>query len=422
MQCRPELAPGFSPTDASQTLARLAAKLLEENCGSIESLEQVAEHLGCTDRHLRRIFNEEYHVSPVEYLQTCRLLLAKNLLTDTNLSITNVAMASGFGSLRRFNDLFKKQYRLAPTALRRQKSKTSEQIGQDVTLTLSYRPPYEWDKLLFFLSVRAVPGSELVSGGAYYRTVRLASKGKKEVYGWIKVENVAEENALNVTVSASLLQVLPKVLSRVKHLFDLNCDPNVIYERLRFMDEVKPGICVLGTRLPGCFDPFEMAVRAVLGQQITVKAASTLAGRLNQAYGTPVQTGVPGLTHLFVTAQELSDVGSTIVDKLRTLGIVFTRANTIFTLAQALAEGAIVLDTGADPQKTMQQLMELPGIGAWTAGYIVMRTLGWTDVFLETDHGIQKVMAPRSRREILDLAESWRPWRSYATVNLWNSI
>lgn len=418
--CRPELAPGAAPVDASSRLAYLAAKQLEENCGSIESLGELAAALGCTDRHLRRVFRREYRVSPVEYLQTCRLLLAKSLLTDTGLPVLEVAMAAGFGSLRRFNDLFQKRYRMSPTALRRLAPGSEEQIGQDVTLTLGYRPPYGWEALLAFLAPRAIPGVEAVRDGAYYRTARLFKRDGTEVCGWIRVENMSGKDALGLTVSASLLAVLPQVLARVKHLFDLNCDPDRVVETLRAMDEIRPGLCAPGTRVPGCFDSFEMSVRAILGQQITVKAAATLAGRLAQSVGRPVLTGVDGLTHVFPTAREFCGLGEPVSDKLGPLGVTSARSDAIFALAKKLENHEIRLIPGADPERAMEQLTQIPGIGAWTAEYIAMRALGWTDAFPETDCAIKKALAPRTRKEIRDLAGKWRPWRSYAAMNLWN--
>lgn len=418
----PKTAPGCAPVDASRRLAVLAAKRLEEYCGSIESLEELAASLGCTARHLRRVFREEYRVSPVQYLQTCRLLLAKSLLTDTGLSVLEVAMASGFGSLRRFNDLFRARYHLSPTSLRRQTGQADRPEGQNISLMLGYRPPYDWERLLAFLAPRAIPGVEIVRDSAYYRTVRLVRRDGTNVCGWIRAENVSAQNALRVTVSAPLLAVLPQVLARVRELFDLNCDPNRINETLQAMETLKPGLCVPGVRVPGCFDPFEMAVRTILGQQITVKGATTLAGRVARELGTPVRTEVEGLTHVFPTARDICGLEEPVSGRLGAMGIIAARANTISTLAGKLADGSIRLSVGADPEQTAAQLMELPGIGAWTAGYMAMRASGWTDAFLETDHGIKKALAPRKAGEIRELAERWRPWRSYAMMNLWNSL
>ena len=414
--CRPELAPGTSVTDASSSLARRAARLLEENCGGGAGLEELAGRLGCTGRHLRRVFAAEYNVSPMQYLQTCRLLLAKNLLTETRLPILEVAMASGFGSLRRFNSLFKKQYRLSPTSLRRQAAGGGG--AGEITLALGYRPPYLWERMLEFLGGRVIPGVEAVRDGEYWRTVRLADGAGKVTYGWIRVGNAPDRNVLTVTASASLISVLPRVLARVRRLFDLSCDPAAVYEALSGMNDVRPGLCVPGTRLPGCFDPFEMAVRAVLGQQ---KAARTLAARLVAAYGTPVETGVGGLTHVFPSPADIIASEGEISGHLGPLGIISARARTILALAHSFEEGGIDFELCADPEAEMKKLMSIPGIGSWTAKYIAMRTMEWPDAFLETDAGIKKALAPRPVREMLAISEAWRPWRSYATINLWNS-
>lgn len=419
--CRPEIAPGHAPVDAAASLAQRAARLLEDGCGNERGIEELADRLGCSDRHLRRVFAQEYDVSPIRYLQTCRLLLAKSLLTDTRLPVIDVAMAAGFGSLRRFNALFRKQYRLAPTALRRQAAGSGGEDG-GVTLTLGYRPPYQWQKMLDFLALRAVPGVETVTDGEYARTVHFVTEAQQHLYGWVRIGHRPQENALSVTVDAALLPVLSRVLARVRHLFDLYCDPGAVHETLASMNDIRPGLCVPGTRLPGCFDPFEMTVRAVLGQQITVKAAGTLAVRLVQAYGVPVRTGVDGLTHVFPSPAAIVALDGPIGDRLGPLGVTGARAGTILALAHAFVRGDIDFSHGARPEAEIRKLMALPGIGAWTAQYIAMRAMGWPDAFLHTDHGVKKALAPRSPKEILALADAWRPWRSYANINLWNSL
>jgi len=419
--CRPELAPGSSISDATTNLAHRAARMLEEHCQSGQSLNELASLLGCTDRHLRRVFTAEYNVPPVQYLQTCRLLLAKNLLTDTNLSILDVAMAAGFGSLRRFNDLFKKHYNLAPTALRKKMSE-KKQTGSGITLALGYRPPYHWDKMLQFLAGRAIKGVEIVKSNEYMRTVRLENAVGKKLCGWVVVGHNDKKNTLNVTVCESLLPVLPQVLARIKHLFDLYCDPCAVYEKLHAMNDIHPGFCVLGTRVPGCFDAFEMAVRAVLGQQITVKAASTLAARIVNSYGTPIQTGIEGLTHVFPTPEKVAAMGENITDNFGVLGVISTRSNTIYKLAQAFIQGEIVFSLCAQPEEEMKKLMKIKGVGSWTAQYIAMRSMEWPDSFLEKDAGVKKALQPYTSSEILEMSEAWRPWRSYATVNLWNTL
>ncbi|QWV92358.1 helix-turn-helix domain-containing protein [Geomonas oryzisoli] len=419
--CRPERAPGTAPVDASVALVHRAKVLLEENCGSGLSLDQIADHLGCTGRHMRRVFSAAYHVTPVQYLQTCRLLLAKNLLTDTDLSVIDVAMAAGFGSLRRFNDLFKSQYRLAPTALRRQSS-SAKSRDNAIVLALGYRPPYQWRQMLDFLAQRAIPGVETIIDGAYLRTVHLVGSEQQHVYGWVRVGHRPENNVLTVTVDSSLLPVLTQLLARIRHLFDLFCDPHAVYEVLGAMNAIRPDLCTLGTRLPGCFDPFEMAVRAVLGQQITVKAARTLAARLVATHGAPVATGIAGLTHAFPSPQHVITLDGPIDGHLGPLGITGARARTILELARAMAREEIDFTFGAEPEREMKKLLAIAGIGPWTAQYIAMRGMGWPDAFPETDFGVKKALAPRSAKEISALAETWRPWRSYATVNLWNSL
>jgi AraC family transcriptional regulator of adaptative response / DNA-3-methyladenine glycosylase II len=419
--CRPEIAPGKSITDASEDLAYRAVRKLEECCGGDENLDTIAGKLGYTARHLRCVFMEAYHVPPVRYLQTCRLLLAKSLLTDTALPVLEVAMASGFGSLRRFNDLFKKHYKLPPTALRKRIS-GRKKPDSGVTLALGYRPPYRWEPMLNFLAGRAISGVEAVREGAYLRAVRFTTAKETPLYGWLRVGNNPVKNTLSVTVSENLLPVLPRVLARVKRLFDLHCDPDAVYEKLAAMNDIRPGLCVLGTRLPGCFDAFEMAVRAVLGQQITVRAAGTLAARIVNTYGAPVQTGADGLTRVFPSPEDILALGSSIKDRLGELGVISARSETIYELARVFSRKEVDFDYCLKPEEEIKKLMAIRGIGNWTAHYIAMRTMGWTDAFLETDAGIKKALQPYTSKELLQLAESWRPWRGYAAVNIWNTL
>ncbi|MGF6907277.1 AlkA N-terminal domain-containing protein [Fusobacterium sp. PH5-44] len=422
--CRPELAPGTSIMDAQNVLAQKAMRLLEDNCGSGDSLEELSRQLGCTSRHLRRVFMDEYGVSPVEYLQTCRLLLAKRLLTDTDLSILDTAMSSGFGSLRRFNDLFKKQYGLIPTELRKKsKSKNdNSEKNSSITIELSYRPPYQWDKILDFLSYRAITGVEIIKNNKYMRTVHLIDRHGKAVYGWISVGDNPSKNALTVTISLSLLTVLSQVISRVKNLFDLYCEPYEIQEVLKSMNEIKPNLFVLGVRLPGSFDMFEMAVRAILGQQITVKAAGTLATRIVNTYGKSIDTEIDGLTHVFPSPHDIIAINGNIADSLGPLGIIRSRANIILELSRIIVNGEIDFSISANPDVEIKKLLKIKGIGPWTAHYIAMRSMKWTDGFLISDYGVKKALEEYSPNEIIALGESWKPWGSYATVSLWNSL
>lgn len=407
--------------DSTPTLAVRAARMLEECCGNELTIEEIAFRLGCTDRHLRRAFLKEFGVSPVNYLQTCKLQLAKTLLADTNLPVVEISHAAGFGSLRRFNDLFKKHYSLAPTALRGQ---VRPEPGRDgnVTLSLPYRPPYRWDALFRFLVTRVISGVEAVHDNEYRRTVRLAQNDGKEFLGCIRVGDNSAAKALTVAVDSSLLPVLPRVLGRVRHMFDLACYPEQVHASLASMNAIRPGLSIPGTRIPGCFDPFEMAVRAVLAQQITVKGARTLAARLVERLGVPLETGIEGLTRVFPSSREIAMLGGRIGDRLGPLGIIGARARTILELARRHASGEIELTPCVEPEREIEKLLRIPGIGPWTAHYIAMRAMGWTDAFLDTDYGVKKALEPRAGKELLALAESWRPWRSYATVSLWNSL
>jgi AraC family transcriptional regulator of adaptative response / DNA-3-methyladenine glycosylase II len=419
--CRPETAPGRSSADASPGLAERAARLFEESLGSDAGIGEIAGRLGCTDRHLRRVFADAYRVTPAQYVRTCRLLLAKGLLTDTRLPVLEVAMASGFGSLRRFNFLFKERYRLTPSALRKGAAGGGDRDG-GFTLSLGYRPPYRWDDMLRFLGGRAIEGVEAVRDGEYLRTARLVSAGNVEARGWIRVGDDPKVNALSVTMSESLLPSLPQVIARVKRLFDLNCDPGAVYERISSMNDIRPGLCVPGIRLPGCFDPFEASIRAVIGQQITVKAAGTLAARVAGEFGAPFRTGVSGLTRVFPFPEEMSGPGDSVRERLGRLGVFSSRSAAIVGLARAFGEGTIDFGACARPEEEMLKLTALPGIGKWTAQYIAMRSMGYTDAFPETDAGVRKSLHPRSPAEMLRMAERWRPWRGYATVSLWNSL
>jgi AraC family transcriptional regulator of adaptative response / DNA-3-methyladenine glycosylase II len=424
LKCRPELAPGVALADVGAQTAHRAALIIEQDFLSEGNLAQLAHDLGITDRHLRRVFEQEFGVSPVQYIQTRKLLLAKSLLTDTNLPITQVAFAAGFGSVRRFNDVFKRRYRMAPSYFKKA-NQVLPQKADGVTLLISYRPPYDWDSILAFLGARTIAGVECVTDGCYRRIVRV--QGDTHHFGWIEVSNNAEKNALALTVSPGLLAVLPLVLARVRALFDTNCDPIRIYDKLQSMNELKPNTCVPGTRLPGAFDSFEMAVRAILGQQVTVKAARTLAKRLAQTFGTPTETPFPELTHAFPLPSDILALKSAsptkdVADHLGPLGITGARCRSIAALATVLDSGFIRLDNTADPALQMERLLELPGFGPWTVQYVAMRALGYPDAFPHTDYGVKKALEPRTAKEMLALSEAWRPWRSYATINLWNSL
>jgi len=412
-RCRPELAPGSSPMEVSSQLARTTAYRISQDFLADHSLAELADNLGITDRQMRRVFHDEFGVSPVEFWQTQRLLLAKQLLTDSSMPVTSVALASGFQSLRRFNALFKERYRMPPTELRKSRKKEIAEDLSGFSLRLSYRPPLDWDRLLAFLSQRAIPHVESVQEGSYFRTVHVERKGLT-FSGYIQVRNEAGKNMLSVRLSETLLPVCAVVLERVKRLFDLHADPAAIDLALGPLAAKRRGL-----RLPGSFDGFEMAVRAILGQQISVAGARTLAGRLALRFGTPLGTPVPSLIHLFPSPQRMANATA---DEIGKLGITKQRARTLIALAQAVGTGGLLLEPGRRIEETLAQLRKIPGIGEWTAQYIAMRALSWPDAFPHTDLGIRRALGENNPQKVLALADKWRPWRAYAVLHLWASL
>jgi len=441
LRCRPELAPGNAPVDEAHRIAHLVAQRIDEGMvapsrrsgpapakreGQAPSqrssqgqappagLEQIAAQFGWSSRQIRRIVQRELGVSPIELVLTRRLLLAKQLLTETALPITEVAFASGFSSLRRFNDAFLGRYGMAPTRFR----KSADDVGgaaapgDTLTLQLTYRPPFDWPGLLRFLEARTLTGVERVVDGAYLRTVELGDRR-----GWIHVRHRPERRALQVELTHSLTPVLPALLGRLRHLFDLNARPDVIAAHLA-SDPLLAGAVARGAglRVPGAFDGFELAVRAILGQQITVKAATTLAGRFAAALGASVETPHAGLDRLCPSPRRIA---ATTVDEIASLGIIQSRARSIIALAREIASGRLTLAAGAEPERTMAQLVDLPGIGQWTAHYIAMRALRWPDAFPKEDVALRKNLGGVTGARAEELSQPWRPWRSYATLYLW---
>jgi AraC family transcriptional regulator, regulatory protein of adaptative response / DNA-3-methyladenine glycosylase II len=414
LRCRPELAPGNARVDACGRLARTVASAIEDGALDSGGFAAMAASLGTTDRHLRRAFKAQFGVSPIAYAQTQRLLLAKGLLTDTTVSVTDVAFASGFGSLRRFNALFKERYRLNPVQLRKRAQRPAEDLPLDaMQFQLAFRPPYDWSSLVGFLGARAIDGVEEVTGDVYRRAVRIERAGKTHV-GWITVSPIANVPALRVLMSASLLGAVAPALARVKQVMDLAADPHEIAAVLGPIAARRPGL-----RVPGAFDGFEVAVRAILGQQISVKAARTLAGRFAAAFGMPIETPFAGVTRLFPRA---SDITGLKPERIVALGVVASRARTILALAIAIASGELSLVPGADVVTTLETLRALPGIGEWTAQYIAMRAMAWPDAFPHHDLGLKKALRETNPRRVLLAGEAWRPWRAYAAMHLWHSL
>jgi AraC family transcriptional regulator of adaptative response / DNA-3-methyladenine glycosylase II len=409
LRCRPELAPGNASVDAIARLAQGAVDLIENGVLDAGGIEHLSARVGVTSRHLRRIFDTEFGVSPIEYAQTQRLLLAKRLLTDTALPVTEVALASGFASVRRFNALFKARYRMAPGRLR--DARGGKALPSALAFELPFRPPYDWDAMLAFLRDRAIEGVESAAGGAYARAVRVDHRGSQHV-GRVEIRRAPKKAALRVAVSPSLARAIPAVLSRVKHVFDLACDPLVVASALGPLAAAHPGL-----RVPGAFDGFELAARAVVGQQISVRAARTVLGRIAREFGealTPAAGGTPA--RLFPTAERIAALAT---DDLVALGPTRARARTLIAVAAAIAAGRIRLEPESDVDATIRELVALPGIGTWTANYIAMRALRWPDAFLAGDRVVLKALGETRAARALRASEAWRPWRAYAVMHLW---
>ena len=424
MKCRPEIAPGpglpWTVMDASRTLARQAADALDAQAanGEAPGLVQVAGRLGVSDRHLRRIFQAEHGVTPLQYLQTRRLLLAKHLLTDTRLPIAQVALASGFNSLRRFNAAFAGSYRIRPSRLRRDADDAS--IGSDaaVTVKLGYRTPYDVAALLRFLSQRAIAGVESVESVVERRVRRSLRAGTvAPVAGWVEAEFSATAPIVALHFAPQFAGASGRVVAAVRRWLDLDAEPQTIDTALANL----PG--APGLRLPGSLDPFELAVRAVLGQQVTVAAARTLARRVVERFGEPLATPWNDVSRSFPSPSTLA---SAAIEQIAALGIIRTRAGAIRAIALAWPEIASLLAPRARAEPLIERLCALPGIGPWTAHYIAMRALGWPDAFPPNDvavlKAIRQLFNTSSQREADAHAQTWQPWRAYAVLRLWNSL
>ena len=422
LRCRPELAPHsvvWSIQDASYILAHQAARLLDEPEAWTEaapSVELLAAKLGVSDRHVRRIFETQFGVSPMQYLQTRRLLTAKQLLADTALPVTQVALISGFASVRRFNAAFVGHYGLNPTQMRRQGA-SSPDTG--ITVRLGYRPPYDVAAMTGFFRKRQINAIEFVADDAgdtaMGRTFRVEVNSKVHA-GWIHASFDESRCHVVLRISDSLREVLPLVIRRLRAMLDLDADPQAINAVLHAGFPGGDGL-----RVPGSMDGYELAVRAVLGQQITVAAARTLAQRMVDKFGEPIETPWPALTRLFPAAAVLAQASG---DALGQLGIVKQRQTAIVGIAQAVADKRLQLHGGADVNATIAALKALPGIGDWTAQYIAMRALRWPDAFpagdvaLHKALGVQGLKHPAKEAELASLA--WKPWRSYAVIRAWS--
>ncbi|HEU4457859.1 MAG TPA: Ada metal-binding domain-containing protein [Methylibium sp.] len=420
LRCRPELAPGLSLVDSPQVLAAHAARMLEHaaRSGLDLQLPDIAAKLGVTDRHLRRIFVAAHGVTPIDYWTNQRLLLAKQLLTDTTLPVTQIALQCGFASQRRFNAAFAAHCRMSPSRLRLA-GRTAAAGAQAATrLVLAYRPPYDIDSLMRFAAARAIEGVETIDGPlSMRRTLRIAdarAPGGQHA-GWIALRFLPAAHRVELALAPSLEPALARVLDVVRQALDLDADPSRIDPVLARL----PCAPREGLRLPGGFDGFETAMRVILGQQVTVKGARTLARRLVERFGAPLATPFDDLHRLFPDAATLAaarpaDIG--------TLGIVRQRVGAIQALARAVADGRLALHRGAPLQATLDALRAMPGIGEWTVQVIAMRALAWPDAWPATDIGLHNALGSRDAKHVTALAEAWRPWRAYAVMRLWHHL
>lgn len=409
LRCCPEHAPGRAPVDSSSMIARAAAETIESSLQEELDAGAIADRIGVSERHLRRVFVAEFGVSPAAYLASRRLQLGRRMLRETGLSVMEVAVSVGFGSLRTFNARYRKAYGEAPQASRRCNDGAGDAV---LEFPLAYRPPLDWEAMLAFLGGRAIPGVEWLDGeGAYLRTVRVVSESA-DLHGWVSVSRARRGDLLVARVAPSLARCLPLVITGLRRLFDLSCDPAQVNATLGALAAERPGL-----RVPGALDGFEMAVRAIIGQQVSVAAARTLVGRFAARFGAPLDSPWAALQRTFPTAAEIA---AATPDSIGELGIIGTRAAAIIALAQALAEGRIRLSPAADVERTRESLLAIAGIGPWTADYIAMRALAWPDAFPEGDAGVHRAIGVRSRPEVRVIMSHWKPWRAYAVMQLWH--
>jgi len=420
LRCRPELAPGNALWKRGEHAVARALKLIDSGVLMEHSMDDLAARVGVGARQLRRLFVTHLGAPPIDVHTTRRLLFAKQLLTETTLPVTEVALASGFGSLRRFNAAFALANRMPPRELRRQPPRATD--GDALVLRLGYRPPYDFDALLAFLRTRALPGVERVDEHAYLRVFgTAAAPAWLRLGAWPAGTKPADGHALKLELHGALpAQMLP-VVSRLRRMFDLDADPRAIAATLGGAGVLKPLLRKRpGLRLPGGWDGFEIAVRAVLGQQVSVAAARTLAARIVQRFGEPLAVPVvPGLERLFPTPAQLADAD------LREIGVTTARAATIRGIAQALLDGRIDFRAEQPLDEFVARWVALPGIGAWTAHYIAMRALSHPDAFPAADLILRRAAAgggaELSTKALTALAEAWQPWRAYAVMHLWRS-
>jgi AraC family transcriptional regulator, regulatory protein of adaptative response / DNA-3-methyladenine glycosylase II len=410
LRCRPECSPGTPAWLGTPVTVSRALRLIDES-GLEEGVDSLAERLGVSSRHLRRLFLQHLGASPSAVARTRRLQFAKKLIDETRLPMNQIALASGFGCVRRFNADIRNLYHRTPTQIRRIARHLETQPENQYIFRLRFRPPYHWPGMLNFLAARAIPGVEIVDFGRYRRSISLSG-----VYGCFEASFDESNNSLLVRLRFANPGALFFIVERIRSMFDLNADWNAIVQSLRGDPQLASALDAMpGLRVPGCWNGFELAVRAVLGQQITVKGATALAGRLVRSFGQPFSAG-PGLSHLFPTAEVLADA------KLNSVGLTKARAETIGALARAVCERTISFEGGLGAEALWIRLKEIPGIGEWTAQYVAMRAMRESDAFPSSDLGLLRAMNLQRPRDLELRSQPWRPWRAYAAMYLWSML
>lgn len=422
LRCRPESAPELlNRHDAVHQLSPLMARalrMISEGALDQQNVDALAQRLHMSTRHLRRSFLDEFGAPPVALAQTRRLLFAKKLIDETSLNMTTIAFSAGYSSIRRFNESIRQTYGRTPSELRNGRRTPKKRSPDEyVQLKLYYCLPYNWERMFGFLEKRALPGVETVAGGKFKRLVKFDDE-----VGTVEVEPVLNERYCLLRVTNNLSPYLLSITERVKRIFDLKATPEIMTAELTDNDEMASLIAKYpGLRIPGAWDGFELAIRAILGQQISVKAATTFCQRLIEGYGEAASTGAEsGLTSIFPTPERLAAAD------LTEIGLTAKRAETIQKFSVAYAAGDVSFDTAISLDDALEQLTQLPGIGPWTANYIALRALGETDAFPASDLILRRAASPDpdnllTERELLAKAEAWRPWRGYAAILLWTN-
>ncbi len=410
LRCRPECSPGTLAWAGTQNTVARALRLIGESGLENGGVEALAERLGVGSRHLRRLFLRHVGATPNAVAQTRRLHFAKRLIDQTRLPMTQVAIASGFGCVRRFNDCIRKVYHRTPTQIRRLAGRSATQREGQYVFHLHFRTPYNWRRVLEFLAARATPGVEAVQAGIYRRSISLNGG-----HGYFEVSLDEKKGALAARIEFGDPRSLFFIIERIRAMFDLDADWAVIAKTLQDDPLLAPRVVTdEGLRVPGCWDGFELVTRAILGEQASARAATAIAGKMAKTFGRPFP-GASGLTHLFPTPEVLADAD------LAEIGLPRARAATVRAFARAVCDKQVRFEGIVDGGAFLSRLCEIPGIEKWVAQYVAMRVLRDPDAFPSSDLVLRRMAGDRSMRELEEHSEAWRPWRAYAAMLLWQS-